>query len=36
MFKRLLEHDTSTLREAGFAAFNLEPRPLIDAATSAG
>ena len=36
MFKRLLEHDTGTLREGGFAAFNLEPRPLIDAADARG
>ena len=36
MFKRLLEHDTKPLREGGFAAFNLEPRPLIDAADERG
>ena len=36
MIKQLLEHDTGTLREAGFAAFSHEPRPLIDAATPAG
>ncbi len=36
MFKRLLEYDTGTLREGGFAAFNLEPRPLIDAADERG
>jgi fatty-acyl-CoA synthase len=34
MLRRLLEtpERLRTLREAGFAAFNLEPRPLIDAA----
>ena len=36
MLRRLLEHDTGTLREAGFAAFNLEPRPLIDAGDARG
>ena len=36
MFKRLFEHDTKPLREGGFAAFNLKPRPLIDAADERG
>ena len=36
MFKRLFEHPTGTLREAGFAAFNLPPRPLVDAADERG
>jgi fatty-acyl-CoA synthase len=36
MIRRLLEHDTGTLREAGFAAFNLEPRALVDAAHERG
>jgi fatty-acyl-CoA synthase len=36
MIRRLLEHPTGTLREAGFAAFNLEPRPLVDAADARG
>lgn len=36
MVRRLLEHDTGTLREAGFAAFNLEARPLVDAAEARG
>jgi fatty-acyl-CoA synthase len=36
MFKRLFEHPTATLREAGFAAFNLEPRSLVDAADERG
>ena len=36
MLRRLLEHPTGTLREAGFAAFNLEPRPLIDAGDARG
>jgi fatty-acyl-CoA synthase len=36
MVRRLLEHDTGTLREAGFAAFNLEARPLVDAADARG
>jgi fatty-acyl-CoA synthase len=36
MIRRLLEHETGTLREAGFAAFNLEARPLVDAAGEQG
>ena len=36
MFKRLFEHPTHTLREAGFAAFSLEPRTLVDAADARG
>ena len=36
MIRRLLEHETGTLREAGFAAFNLEPRALVDAAQERG
>jgi fatty-acyl-CoA synthase len=36
MLRRLLEHPTGKLREAGFAAFNLEPRPLVDAADARG
>jgi fatty-acyl-CoA synthase len=36
MFKRLFEYPTGTLREAGFAAFSLEPRPLVDAADARG
>ena len=36
MIRRLLEHPHGTLREAGFAAFNLEPRPLVDAADARG
>jgi fatty-acyl-CoA synthase len=36
MVRRLLEHDTGPLREAGFAAFNLEARPLVDAADARG
>ena len=36
MIRRLLEQDTGTLREAGFAAFNLEARPLVDAADARG
>jgi fatty-acyl-CoA synthase len=36
MIRRLLEHPTGTLREAGFAAFNLEPRALVDAGDARG
>ena len=36
MFQRLFEHPTHTLREAGFAAFNRDPRPLVDAADERG
>jgi fatty-acyl-CoA synthase len=36
MLRRLFEHPTHTLREAGFAAFNLPPRPLVDAAGERG
>jgi fatty-acyl-CoA synthase len=36
MFQRLFEHPTHSLREAGFAAFNLAPRPLVDAADERG
>lgn len=36
MLRRLFEHPTHTLREAGFAAFNLQPRPLVDAADERG
>jgi fatty-acyl-CoA synthase len=36
MIRRLLEQPTGTLREAGFAAFNLQARPLVDAAEECG
>src|SRR4051794_2947392 len=36
MVRRLFERPTHTLREAGFAAFTLEPRPLVDAADERG
>src|SRR5262249_50955707 len=36
LLRRLLEHPPGTLRDAGFAAFNLPPRPLVDAADARG